>query len=48
MSQLVSIDDPLHWLARVLAQDPDRLFLETSAGRRFSYSAFDALATRAG
>ncbi len=46
MSQLVATDEPLQWLARVLAQDPDRLFLETVAGRRYSYREFDALAAK--
>lgn len=46
MPRLISTDEPLQWLARVLAHDPDRPFLETPAGQRYSYREFDALAAR--
>ena len=38
--------DPLHWLNRVVARDPDRLFLETDAGRRLSYRWLDECSVR--
>lgn len=45
MTQLqAAADDPLDWLTRVLAREPDRLFLATPAGRRLSYSQMDELA----
>lgn len=46
MSAAPSSTNPLHWLADVLARDADRLFLETTQGRRYSYREFDALADR--
>ncbi len=39
-----SASDPLDWIRAVLQHDPDRLLLETGAGRRFSYRQFDDLA----
>ncbi|HKE96082.1 MAG TPA: malonyl-CoA synthase [Povalibacter sp.] len=41
-----SANDPLDWVAAVLQQDADRLLLETTDGRRFSYCDFDALSGR--
>jgi len=46
MSEPVFSGDPLQWLARVLAQDPDRSFLETAAGQRYSRREFDALISK--
>ncbi|HEY5807481.1 MAG TPA: malonyl-CoA synthase [Povalibacter sp.] len=38
--------DPLHWIAAVIQDSPDRVLLQTPVGQQFSYRQFDELAGR--
>lgn len=41
---LLSAPEPLAWIDSVVRHEPERLLIETTDGRRFSYAGFDTLA----